>query len=313
MNTCYNVTEQRFCLLPTITPTLSAWFNSFPIVALNSVAPEKLQQVTESSIKDRSKADGFSKIFALLQCTWLLVQSIVRGCVGLAISELELATLAFVPCAFLMYVLWFEKGFDVQHITVIDISFEDFQKLTQDNSQDDDEDDGEDDGQYDGRGSLKPNRRVKNLSFDKFAGLLMPKADTSDLKLEDFVVQLFVYITGSIFSALHMIAWYWDFPSTTIATMWRCFSVIATVCSFSLLFIWVGAWLSSYLVAMTTADAYVEIFHNALAIAGACGTACHFIARIGLIVLIFYCFGSMPPAVYKTVEVSWTGYIPHFS
>jgi hypothetical protein len=39
----------------------------------------------------------------------------------------------------------------------------------------------------------------------------------------------------------------------------------------------------------------------------------HLISRLRLVVLIFYCFCSMPEGVYQTVSVSWTGYIPHFS
>jgi hypothetical protein len=33
-------------------------------------------------------------------------------------------------------------------------------------------------------------------------------------------------------------------------------------------------------------------------------------SRLGLIVLIFYCFSSTPASVYETVK--WTKYLPHF-
>jgi hypothetical protein len=33
------------------------------------------------------------------------------------------------------------------------------------------------------------------------------------------------------------------------------------------------------------------------------------VARLGLIVLIFYCFCSMPAGVYETVH--WTDFLPH--
>ena len=42
---------------------------------------------------DRSKADAFTKAFALIQSGWLITQSIARAARGLAITELELATM----------------------------------------------------------------------------------------------------------------------------------------------------------------------------------------------------------------------------
>ena len=37
----------------------------------------------------------------------------------------------------------------------------------------------------------------------------------------------------------------------------------------------------------------------------------YIISRLGLIFLVFYCFSSMPAAVYKTVN--WNTIFPHFS
>jgi hypothetical protein len=98
-------------------------------VALQQNLPGKFPNDSESSIKDRSKADGLTKIIALLQCIWLLTQTIARRYADFSISELELATIAFIPCTFFTYIIWFDKGFDVEHVTVVEISQEEFSKM----------------------------------------------------------------------------------------------------------------------------------------------------------------------------------------
>ncbi|WXC67367.1 hypothetical protein SNK03_013158 [Fusarium graminearum] len=74
---------------------------------------------TEEDIRDLGKSDAFTKVFALLQCNWLVIQSIARAAEGHAISQLELSTLAFIPCALAMYILWWQKPFGVERRRVL--------------------------------------------------------------------------------------------------------------------------------------------------------------------------------------------------
>ena len=50
--------------------------------------------ITAAAIEDRSKGDALSKIIAILQTTWFIVQCIARGQQQLAPTELEPVTLA---------------------------------------------------------------------------------------------------------------------------------------------------------------------------------------------------------------------------
>ncbi|PMD53100.1 uncharacterized protein K444DRAFT_572716, partial [Hyaloscypha bicolor E] len=70
-------------------------------------------------IKDRSKTDAFSKVFAIVQSSWLIVQSITRVASGLSLSQLELATMAYIIPAAVIYGFWLEKPFGVEHVTTI--------------------------------------------------------------------------------------------------------------------------------------------------------------------------------------------------
>lgn len=47
----------------------------------------EIPYVTRKDIKDRSKADVFTKLFAIVQSSWLIVQSIARAVQGLRKSN----------------------------------------------------------------------------------------------------------------------------------------------------------------------------------------------------------------------------------
>jgi hypothetical protein len=70
--------------------------------------------VTEDEIKDKNKADAVTKVLALLQTTWFMLQCAVRLSQRLAITELELATVAFSLLNAITYALWWDKPMDAQ-------------------------------------------------------------------------------------------------------------------------------------------------------------------------------------------------------
>jgi len=73
--------------------------------------------ITEDSeeIADRSKGDYLSKTIVVFQTTWLIVQCIACGAYGLAVTELEVVTLAFGhPDCRIIYYFWWDKPLDVR-------------------------------------------------------------------------------------------------------------------------------------------------------------------------------------------------------
>lgn len=263
-------------------------------VTLQQKIPEKFPNESESSIKDRSKADGLTKVFALLQCIWLLAQAIVRGYAGLSISELELATIAFIPCTFAMYIIWFDKGFDVEHVTIIKISPEEFRRMDV------------------GRPKMEA---VDSIWYIKELSLkiLWFKVILVDEELSYSIVQIFVYTTGTIFSALHMIAWNWKFPSRAVLIAWRCCSVMAVSSTLSPILLLFVVIISSGANANSLFDRLMNVFRVSMAALMLFIALLYPFARLGLIVLIFYCFYSMPAAVYQTTSFSWIDSVPHFT
>jgi hypothetical protein len=71
-------------------------------------------QVDDTEIDDRSKADSIVKLLALAQILWFVAQIIGRVAQKLAGTTLELFTLGIVMWAVIIYVVLWEKPYDVR-------------------------------------------------------------------------------------------------------------------------------------------------------------------------------------------------------
>ena len=74
----------------------------------------EIPRVTAAAIDDRSKGDALSKIIAILQTSWFIVQCIARGQQRLALTELELVTLALASLNAMTFAIWWHKPLGVQ-------------------------------------------------------------------------------------------------------------------------------------------------------------------------------------------------------
>ncbi|KDR74669.1 hypothetical protein GALMADRAFT_42196, partial [Galerina marginata CBS 339.88] len=72
-----------------------------------------MPKISESEIQDRSKGDGFSKGFVVVQITWFILQCIQRKVQHLDITKLELMTLALSALNVIMYAFWWNKPLNV--------------------------------------------------------------------------------------------------------------------------------------------------------------------------------------------------------
>lgn len=78
-----------------------------------------LPEISKDEIEDKSKSDGSAKMICCIQVIWIIVQTITRLAVGLAISPLEINTLGHVACALMMYALWWSKPRWVREPTIL--------------------------------------------------------------------------------------------------------------------------------------------------------------------------------------------------
>ena len=87
-------------------------------------------RISDSTIRDKSKADILAKTLVCVQVGWTLVQTIARRIVGYPIILLEVHTLVHVACAIGIYGLWFQKPLDLRDPAWVDASeFEDLLAL----------------------------------------------------------------------------------------------------------------------------------------------------------------------------------------
>jgi len=73
-----------------------------------------LPDITEEDIEDRSKGDVLFKLIAILQTSWFIIQCIARGQQRLALTELELVTLALASLNAVTFAIWWHKPLGVQ-------------------------------------------------------------------------------------------------------------------------------------------------------------------------------------------------------
>jgi len=134
-------------------------FDQFKTLVGNVPFPD----ITPAQINDRSKGDGLSKLLAILQSSWFIAQCIARGVQGLALTELELVTLAMASLNAITFVFWWNKPLSVQepvHVYVA-VPVEEAEKNNRD------KDPGEIDVvYYTAREVVAPFQEISEVSFD---------------------------------------------------------------------------------------------------------------------------------------------------
>ncbi|KAH8164088.1 hypothetical protein CIB48_g4146 [Xylaria polymorpha] len=101
--------------------TPSGFFDAYGLQQLAQCGYE-FESISESDIEDKSKGDSLVKTIAVLQALRLALDCIARSTQQLAISTLEIATLAYLPCSLLAYYFWWCKPLDVQAPIPVSIS-----------------------------------------------------------------------------------------------------------------------------------------------------------------------------------------------
>ena len=74
----------------------------------------KFPSITCADIQDRSKGDALWKTIAILQTSWFIIQCIARGLQRLALTELELVTLALASLNAVTFAIWWHKPLGLQ-------------------------------------------------------------------------------------------------------------------------------------------------------------------------------------------------------
>lgn len=81
--------------------------------------PDLLPDLSDSAIKDKGKANTFTKMITIAQALWSGIQCVTRSTQGLSISFLEINTAIHAACALALYFFfWWDKPLDVEEPTI---------------------------------------------------------------------------------------------------------------------------------------------------------------------------------------------------
>ena len=280
--------------------------------------------LTSREIWDKSKADKFVKLLACVQIGWLSVEYIARATQRLPISVLEVATVGFAMRSIATFALRFHKPNDIATPTIIPIDLtltELLEKLKcprdfvwQDTPLD----------------SVDFTNAVNSPSFVSHIILKAPRwpgrgryvgsakrirNDVFGLKYSK-LDQIFV---GSIwlgYSAIHIAAWNFEFPSQTERTLWR---VCSLIMSGSMVVVWIFGNRKFFLLVgyiMPSKRKQMEKISNErrqvapiqIALGGLAGIA-YLVARMCLIVQALMSLRALPAGVFETVR--WSEFLPY--
>ncbi|KAJ7903373.1 hypothetical protein B0H14DRAFT_3679648 [Mycena olivaceomarginata] len=241
----------------------------------------------------KSKSDALSKGLALAQGLWFCVQYFARIHHHLAVTQLEVATLAFAIVNVFIWVLWWGKPLDVQEPIVVGPPKGEEVDVTQSR-------DlpvwikffGVVTGDY---GFIEDTNedRYDPLSSSSVPSFWASEPDENGSELISGF--LFECLVGIVFGAIHCAAWNTSFPTTEEMWIWRSCSLLVTTIPI--------LWLASYLL---TRVGFPTVLWTMLVFLF---PLIYVLVRIPLLLLPFMALRSLPPAVFA--DVNWSVYILH--
>jgi uncharacterized protein YhaN len=109
-----HVYDWEYVLFPTIAITTRqfGYLRKTGVIEATSV-------ISEKEIEDKSQTDYFTKGLAMVQISWLVLSLIGRAARNLAISQLEILTVAFAACAIATFCFAWNKPQSVNVVTTV--------------------------------------------------------------------------------------------------------------------------------------------------------------------------------------------------
>jgi hypothetical protein len=258
------------------------------------VGPEFLAAIRDvevQDIMDKSKGDALSKGLALAQGLWFCMQYFARIHQHLAVTQLEVATLAFAVVNVFIWVLWWGKPLDVQRPIVVGPPKAEAPNVTRRRDLP---------VRIKFSGVMTGDYEWEGDKYDPLSSSSVPSFWTSQLhKNETEFIFSFIFIfeclVGIVFGAIHCAAWNTGFLTAEEMWIWRSCSLSVTAIPILFLAIFFFLRINS-LGVLRMMLVYLLLLIYVL-------------ARISLLLIPFMALRSLPPPVFT--DVSWSIYIPH--
>ncbi|KAK4070272.1 hypothetical protein Trihar35433_4739 [Trichoderma harzianum] len=252
---------------------------------------DKLPDITEAEIKDKSKGDMLVKAIAVGQILWSIIQISGRAVRRLPVSPLEVAVVAFAVCAVFIYGAFWYKPQRIGIATTIKLKET---SLTEAGAISDEVLD-----------LLKSVHTIQPLSGIGSAKAL-PGAPISLDSNEHGAkrwTQLALGFGATVFGSIHIAAWNFAFPSRTELIFWRCASIYTATVPLCIMLLG--------MVKQELTDKHkVKQFTGNVVFGFVVVLTAFFyiIARLFILVEMFRTLCFLPPDSYVS---TWTSNIPH--
>ncbi|KAJ5160146.1 uncharacterized protein N7482_007150 [Penicillium canariense] len=296
--------------------------NIIPLIEAGVIQPGDLD---EEEIKDHSKADAVAKLLAILQSVWVTINILARAALQLPICPLEISTVAYVLCAFFTYALWWCKPKDMKtpitlHIPynrnseeisswvheILDARSHCWRHPTEQTV------DREPKEASDPKESLFRRSRHKlwsDQARDGMIGRLSP--------LDEALLTICAAIGLQAFSAIHVAAWNFVFPTLAERWAWRVISLIALIIP------WISFWMAvvplflawcvrKYRLHVPWLESYIDPESRRTLLEGVIFEGVFFVyyfARVGTIILMMISLRALPAGSF--IGIDWLSTIPH--
>ncbi|KAH8796467.1 hypothetical protein BGZ57DRAFT_8100 [Hyaloscypha finlandica] len=251
----------------------------------------KMPLISADDINDKSKTDSFARVVSVAQITWIVAQVLTRVVRRLAVSQLEIAVVAFSTCAIIIYILHWKKPKSVLiPCTVLTFPGPIPLEITHKES------------------IIEENESMLQKIFGKGYDTPRPLSQKNGCPIPNDVVpkslarrnDTFAYfllgfgLGCSVFGGIHVAAWNFTFPTKVELILWRVASIYSTV--FFVLFL--------MLIFLLVRFDWFGIQMRKLV------SSLYVLARVFMIVEMFRTLCFLPPDAYTS---TWATNIPHLA
>ncbi|KAF4607612.1 hypothetical protein EYR38_001684 [Pleurotus pulmonarius] len=279
----------------------------------SDISPVDWPTLWVEEIQDKSKGDALAKLLILGQVAWFILQLIARFATHLAVTELEVVTLSYASINALLYFFWWDKPLDVHEPILIEGKPHDTPALS---PQPADDADTPRWGFVWGQVIFQLHailiEEPRSMSLHPLVLVHLDHASKS----EKYSLAL-CGLAGSLFGAIHCIAWRFQFPTAVEKAVWRVASIVVTAAP--LLWYLIVSAIVMLVKIKTTSEVsgasrwVIALLESLIRYIGMALVPVilysYFFARLFLIIESFVSLRSLSPEAFQVV--TWTTFIPH--
>ncbi|CAG7852709.1 SubName: Full=Uncharacterized protein {ECO:0000313/EMBL:CCA75244.1} [Serendipita indica DSM 11827] len=249
-------------------------------------------------LEDKCKSDGLAKFLVVAQTLWFIAQCIARKVSKLPLTELEVITLGHTLLTVAIYIAWWDKPYRVTFpMRVYETLPERTKEQEKVKAEMEDADFWVMAFEYASgiQGAYIDLRSVKRV------GMFYPGYTKDGWNVSDLGGILTTIIVGTLFGAVHFLAWSSPFPSTHMQFLWRFATIVMTAVPPATVVLFVLTGLIGDYVSIILGG-LIGFFLFLL-------PPLYFVGRGITIVLALVTLAALPLDAYR--DVVWSDFFPH--